>query len=164
LATGNPPASPSGLAALAGNRQVLLSWQPVFGARNYQLKRAASSAGPFSIIAGGITSTNFLDPGAINGATNYYVISSVNACGSSADSPAIAVFLPLPSLGAGLGSNGFTMTWQGWANDWQLQSTTNLAPPVVWSPVTNAAVTSNGQFIITVPLGSEARFFRLASP
>jgi hypothetical protein len=45
-----------------------------------------------------------------------------------------------------------------------LQSTTNLAPPVVWSPVTNAAVTSNGQFIITVPLGSEARFFRLASP
>jgi len=164
LATGNPPASPSGLAALAGNRQVLLSWQPVFGARNYQLKRAASSAGPFSIIAGGITATNFLDLGAINGATNYYVISSVNACGSSADSPGIAVFLPLPSLGAGLGSNGFTMTWPGWANDWQLQSTTNLAPPVVWSPVTNAAVTSNGQFIVTIPLGSDARFFRLASP
>jgi hypothetical protein len=164
LGTGAPPSAPQGLAAVAGNRQVLLSWEPVFGAASYQVSRSASLGGPFIIVTVGITATNYADITAKNGATNYYVVTAISACGSSPNSAAAGVFLPLPALSAGLNAGSFTVTWPGWANDWQLRSTTNLTPLVVWSPVTNSVASSNGQFIVTLPLVPDARFFRLVSP
>ena len=164
VGAGTAPSPPLGLTAAAGNRQVILGWQPVIGASNYQLKRSTSSGGPYALVAAGIIATNYVDTTAIIGATNYYAVSSVSACGASANSPEVAVLVALPSLNAGLGAGSFSVTWQGWANDWQLQSATNLTPPVEWSSVTNAATPSNGQLIVTMPLGPEARFFRLVSP
>jgi len=56
------------------------------------------------------------------------------------------------------------MNWPGWASDWGLYAATNLAPPVVWSPVTNAVATNNGQYSVSLPVDLAQRFFRLASP
>jgi len=56
------------------------------------------------------------------------------------------------------------LNWPGWASDWGLSATTNLAPPVVWTPVTNAVDYSNGQFNLRLPMDSTPRFFRLSAP
>lgn len=70
---------------------------------------------------------------------------------------------PGPLLGVSVGGNSLAISWPGWASGWALYATTNLTPPAVWSPVTNMIV-SNGQFNVTVPIGSGAQFFRLSSP
>jgi hypothetical protein len=164
LGAGTPPAVPTGLAAYGTNRQAQLTWQPAIGASSYQLKRSTNAGGPFILVAAGVTGTNYVDSTAIKGTTNYYVVSSVSACGSSLDSAVVSVFLPLPALETGFGTGGFSLIWPGWADDWQLQSATNLAPPVGWALVTNAPAFSNGQLVVTIPLGDHTRFFRLASP
>jgi hypothetical protein len=63
-----------------------------------------------------------------------------------------------------LNANVLTLGWPSWANDWGLFAATNLTPPVVWAVVTNAVGTNNGQFIVSLPMNSTARFFRLSSP
>jgi len=40
------PSAPENVGAIAGNNQVLISWNPVAGATYYQLKRATDKRGP----------------------------------------------------------------------------------------------------------------------
>jgi hypothetical protein len=70
-----------GLTASPGNHQVSLTWSNVSGATSYNVKRAAVSGGPYSIIASGITGTNYTDSAVTNGGTYYYVVSA-NAAGA----------------------------------------------------------------------------------
>jgi hypothetical protein len=58
----------------------------------------------------------------------------------------------------------FTISWPAWGTNWGLWSATNLAPPITWSPVTNAIGGSDGQSSVTLPIGTGSRFFRLTSP
>jgi len=65
-----------------------------------------------------------------------------------------------------MSSDGVSLviTWPGWASDWALWSTTNLTPPVVWSPVASTVVSNNNQFSVSLPMNSLTSFFRLSSP
>jgi hypothetical protein len=56
------------------------------------------------------------------------------------------------------------MNWPAWASDWLLYGATNLAPPVVWTTVTNPVGSNSGQFNVTLPVGAGTHFFRLSSP
>ncbi len=58
----------------------------------------------------------------------------------------------------------FVITWPASATGYQLYSATNLAPPVNWSLVTNAAASSNGTFYLTILPTNAGQFFRLAAP
>jgi acid phosphatase type 7 len=80
------PPPPTGLAATAGNNQVSLAWNASAGASTYNVKRSASSGGPYSTIATDVASTSFVDMTVINGTTYYYVVSAVNAAGEGANS------------------------------------------------------------------------------
>ena len=54
--------------------------------------------------------------------------------------------------------------WPAWAAAYTLYSTTNLAPPVLWSPATNAALSTNGAAITaTLSATNNTRFFRLTT-
>jgi hypothetical protein len=78
-----PPYAPSGLA-LASHYQVInLSWTAPAGAVSYTLGRSTSSTGPFTALATGLTTTNFIDTGLINGTTYYYELNAVNPSGQS---------------------------------------------------------------------------------
>jgi fibronectin type 3 domain-containing protein len=83
------PAAPSGLAAVPGNAQVLLSWSAVSGATSYKIYRSLNqSGGPYTLVTSP-TSTSYTDTGAINGTTinprtYYYVVSAVNGVGEGA--------------------------------------------------------------------------------
>lgn len=62
-----------------------------------------------------------------------------------------------------LSANALAISWLAWASDWQLDTATNPAAPVVWAPVTNAVVTNEGQFDLTFQDSSGTRFFRLSA-
>ncbi len=80
------PAAPTGLVAIRGSNQVALSWVASTGAASYRVKRATVSGGPYSIIASGITTTNYTDTTTANTTTYYYVVSATNATAESANS------------------------------------------------------------------------------
>jgi hypothetical protein len=59
-------------------------------------------------------------------------------------------------------SGSLTLSWPADATNAYLESATNLRPPVVWAPVTNATPSVVGeQKTVTVPIGSGTEFFRL---
>ena len=158
------PATPTGLTATAGNRQISLNWALTAGAVSYNLWRSTNNGATYQLAATGLTTSSYVDTSAISGQTNYYEVAATDGCGAGVNSAAVGVFLPLPALGMSVSTNAMVISWPGWANDWSLYATTNLTPPVVWLPVTNMVVSNNGVFNVTLPIGSGAQFFRLGSP
>ena len=79
------PSAPTGLVATAGNGQVGLTWTASTGASGYNIKRAATTGGPYSLI-GTATGTSYTDSPVTNGTTYYYVASATNTAGEGADS------------------------------------------------------------------------------
>jgi phosphatidylinositol-3-phosphatase len=82
------PPAPTGLTATAGPgaRKISLSWTPSSGATSYNIKRGATSGGPYTMIATGVTTTSYTDVGLAGGTSYYYVVSAVNWAGESANS------------------------------------------------------------------------------
>ena len=83
--TATAPSAPSGLATTGGNGQVALTWTAGTGAASYNVKRATVTGGPYTTI-GSATATSYTDSTVTNGTTYYYVVSSVNTAGESANS------------------------------------------------------------------------------
>ncbi|WP_373291209.1 glycoside hydrolase family 9 protein [Paenibacillus marchantiophytorum] len=112
-----PPAAPTGLAATAGNAQVMLSWTASSGAASYNVKRSMTSGGPYVTVATGVAGTNYTNSGLTNGTTYYYAVSAVNPVGESANSAqtSAAPQLSLPSVPTGLtataGNAQATLSW-----------------------------------------------------
>jgi beta-glucanase (GH16 family) len=77
---------PWGLTANGDDGQVSLSWGTALGATSYNVKRGATSGGPYANLAAGlgVTNTAFTDLTAVNGTTYYYVVSTVNPAGEGA--------------------------------------------------------------------------------
>jgi hypothetical protein len=93
---------PAGLAGVAGNNQVALTWNALPGATSYNIKRSTVSGGPYTVIStsGTVLGTNYVDYVATNGMTYYYVVSavtSISAAVETANSATEAVVtLPTP--------------------------------------------------------------------
>jgi len=56
------------------------------------------------------------------------------------------------------------LTWPGNAEGFTVESATNLAPAILWSPVTNLVQITNGVFRVVVDPAESERYFRLKSP
>ncbi len=83
---GPVPGAPTGLAATAGDGQVILAWAASPDATSYNVKRATVSGGPYTVIASNLTGLVFTNTGLSNGTTYYYVVSAGNANGESVNS------------------------------------------------------------------------------
>ncbi|MGA2844635.1 MAG: glycoside hydrolase family 44 protein [Candidatus Acidiferrales bacterium] len=111
------PATPTGLAATAGNAQVSLNWNASTGATSYHVKRSTASGSETQISAPG--SNSFTDTGLTNGTKYFYVVSAVNSGGESANSSEVnatptapAVPPPTPTgLQATAGNAQVTLSW-----------------------------------------------------
>jgi autotransporter-associated beta strand protein len=69
-----------------------------------------------------------------------------------------------PAIGAHWSPPSLVLSWPDWAFAYSLFSTTNLAPPTGWSPVTNVPVLGGGKWSVTLPASSSGnQFFRLIS-
>jgi endoglucanase len=75
-----PPAAPTGLAATAGDAQVLLDWadngEPDLA--GYDVHRSTTTGGPYSVIASDLTSSDYTDNSVSNGTTYYYVVTAID--------------------------------------------------------------------------------------
>jgi hypothetical protein len=164
LSGGGVPAVPAGLAGTAGNRQIQLSWMPTAGADSYNLFRSTNGVN-YTLLTNTVASS-VTDGSAVGGTTNYYAVAAVDGCGASANSAAVAVFLPASELVLNITTGGgvLTISWPGWAAGWSLYSATNLTPPTVWSSVTNAVDSTANGFSVNLQIGSGEEFFRLSAP
>jgi len=146
-----PPATPTGLAATAGNNQVSLTWKASSGATSYSVGRGTTSGGPYSTTFSS-TTTSYTDSTATNGTTYYYVVAAVNSAGTSANStpvsaaPAAAPTVPT-GLAATAGNQQVSLTWNASAGATSYnvgRATTSGGPyTTVSSPATNAYTDSS---------------------
>ena len=87
-----PVPVPTGLSATAiSSSQINLLWNIFSNAATYNLKRSATNGGPYSVIASGVTATNYPDEGLNAGTIYYYVVSAVasgNETSNSVQAPA----------------------------------------------------------------------------
>jgi hypothetical protein len=69
-----------------------------------------------------------------------------------------------PSLSLSSADNGFTLSWPSSGVGYTIYTTTNLASPVAWNPLTNQPQLVNTQWEATLPPDAGgARFYRLQS-
>jgi fibronectin type 3 domain-containing protein len=85
----SPPAAPTGLTVQSGNAQVLLSWTPVSGVTGYNVKRATTSGGAYTVIASP-TAASYTDTSVTNGITYYYIVSAVSGSVEGANSAEVS--------------------------------------------------------------------------
>ena len=92
---GNVPSAPTGVTATVGSRQAIISWTPVSEAAFYNLYWSTS---PDISSKNGTKIANVTSPytytGLIRESTYYYVVTSVNGYGESADSAKASVTIP----------------------------------------------------------------------
>ncbi len=79
-----PPLAPQDVAAVAGNKQVTLSWSPADGAVAYNIYRGTFTNKQSSVaIAAGVTGSPFVDTTVVNGPTYFYKVTASNPGGES---------------------------------------------------------------------------------
>lgn len=163
--SGTAPAAPTGLLATPSTGQVVLAWNPLTGATGYNIKSSLASGGPYSIVTSNWAGSTYTNLNLPNNTTYYFVISGVNAAGEGPNSSPASATLQLPPLLTGGSANGqIQLSWA--TNDnggsFKAYSATNLVPPIIWTLVTNSASFSNGQWILTLPVGTNGSgFYRL---
>jgi len=87
-----PPLAPFALMAGGFGSRATLNWEGVISAATYNVKRSTTSGGPYTTIASGLSSTNYVDTLIVAGATYYYVVTGSNQNGESTPSnEAVAV-------------------------------------------------------------------------
>jgi fibronectin type 3 domain-containing protein len=116
-----PPAVPADLTATPGNAVVTLAWTASTGATAYNVKRASTDGGPYTLLAqlAAATSNGYTDSSVTNGTVYYYVASSLNAAGESANSAQASATPKAPgvppaaptNLTATAGDTQVSLTW-----------------------------------------------------
>jgi hypothetical protein len=166
----SPPAAPTGLTALPGNRQIVLFWNGVTQAQGYNLKRGTTSGGPYSPVTNGIPGASYTDADLVNGMTYYYIVTATNQVGEGLPSAeAVATSGgPVPASGtnitAVLKGTALTISWPSNYLGWILQTNTaNLANQAYWGDVPNSNTNVQMSFPIAAP-GPPEEFFRLRHP
>jgi PKD repeat protein len=94
----------------------------------------------------------------------YTVQLTVSDGAASASATTTVNVLSLSLAIAMAGDGDLTLSWPDWADAFQLYSTTNLAPPIAWSPVTESVTQVGDSFTVAFEPTNNARFFRLAMP
>jgi len=131
------PATPSGLSATAGNAVATLTWTASSGATSYNVKRATISGGPYTQLAAP-TSTGYKDSAVTNGTAYYYVVSSLDETGESANSAEASATPKAPSSGppavptnlqATAGNAEASLTWSANATSYHVKRATTSGGP-----------------------------------
>jgi hypothetical protein len=122
------------------------------------------------LIAGNVIETNVtfssgsIDVSAFAGQTNEFFIGIVGGTSTNAqltvENLAFSISLS-PSLQALIGNGNLMLSWPLSAQNFNLQTTTNLADPNSWSTLTNVPAIVNLQNTVTNPITANQGFYRL---
>src|ERR1700744_5083614 len=115
------PQAPTNLLATPGDAVVTLTWTASEGATGYNVKRATSDGGPYIQLAelSAPTANGYTDSSVTNGTTYYYVVQTLTAAGSSANSAQVSATPGAPggspaaptNLTATAGNAMVSLTW-----------------------------------------------------
>jgi fibronectin type 3 domain-containing protein len=162
------PLAPSWISASVGDSQAILNWASSVNATGYNLKRATTNGGSYTIVAANTPGTSFLDNGLTNGTAYYYVVSATNSAGESVNSSQISV-LPVSTAPLtftyGISGNRLQLSWPANHTGWHLEAQTNTLSAGIgtnWFTISGSAATN--QISISVDAGNGSVFFRLAYP
>ena len=89
------PAVPAGLTITGTNSLVSLSWNASTPATGYNIKRALTNGGPYTVI-GTTAGTAYTDTLVVSNTTYYYVVSATNISGESANSAQVSTMVLFP--------------------------------------------------------------------
>jgi hypothetical protein len=156
---------PTGLTATAGNTQVSLSWNASPGATSYNVYRATTTGGPYTLIstAGTVTETGYVDSTVANGTTYYYVLTGTNPYGESGkSSEAAATPICAPPAAPTAGNNGpvyqgmtLNLTASAVAGASYSWSGPNGFSSTAQNPsIVNATIAASGTYSVTATVGS----------
>jgi fibronectin type 3 domain-containing protein/regulation of enolase protein 1 (concanavalin A-like superfamily) len=160
-------AVPTGLAATAGDAQVSLTWNATAGVTSYKVSRGTVSGGPYTPIIT-TAATSLLDNSVTNGATYYYVLSSLNTGVESAASPQVSA-RPSAPITAGemqvvvtlaAGNANLTIPSSVVSHTYQLQYRDDLAAGT-WQNYGPPVAGTGGSIMLSMPMGGVQRFFRI---
>jgi rhamnogalacturonan endolyase len=184
------PSAPTGLTAIPGNHQVILTWNASPGANYYTVQRTTlvnTGVGTFNTLRtitlnNNITAATYTDFSPTNGSTYTYAVTASNAAGSSASSSTTNT-IPLPPAPAvaptgvvtSSGSGTITLSWSAvsGATGYILQSSTTPGGPYTYiASIPSLAYTIGGlandateYFIVTAvnPAGVSANSAQAAA-
>ena len=150
--TDPPPTMPNAaVVATPASGRVTLRWTAAVGASMYNVKRATSAAGPYSVLTR-VSGLQYTDGNVLNGKTYYYTINAVNASGQSADTTPVSatpqVWLAAPaapgsvSATATVGQISLAWTNPAYATGYRVKrSTSAVGPFTVLSAVASGPFT-----------------------
>ena len=107
------------------------------------------------------TNLKALTDGEVNGDWKLLVWDGTDEDGGSIQSWALILQWLSPKLEVRRSAGSLTVQWPTNAVGFTLQSTPSLTPPVTWIDSTNPPAVIGGQFTVTIPFSSGAKFFRL---
>jgi alpha-L-fucosidase 2 len=160
--------TPGGLAAVAGDGRVVLTWDSSANAASYNVKSSSSSNGAYTVLATNLTLLSFTDTGLSNGTTYYFVVSAVNSGGESSNSVPVSaqpVSLAPPLFNFAVNGSQIQLIWPQDHTGWSLQAQTNSSGNGIstnW--VTIPASTLTNQMAFPIGLTNGSVFFRLVYP
>jgi len=106
--------APSGLTANPGTKQISLAWSASSGANSYNVKRATTSGGPYTLIIN-VGTTSYTDTSLADGTTYYYVVTAVNSSGDESGNSNQAAATTTPPAPGGLaatpGDSQVSLSW-----------------------------------------------------
>jgi len=157
-----PPAVPTGVTAIARDGQALFTWSGAANAWGYNVKGSATDGGPYALLATNLQATAFIWSGLTNGSLYYFVLSSANALGESANSGQTSVrpvsAMP-PRMNSSISASHFQLNWPADHTGWRLQMKTDLTS-TNWQDIPGSDA---GNYISIPPTNLNA-FFRLVYP
>lgn len=158
------PGIPNNLSIQAGSSQVMLSWATATNATGYDVQNSTVSGGPYTVIITNTPDLSCTNTGLNNGTRYYYVVSSLNEAGQSANSAevnALPVSSTSPMMSFGTVNGQIQLSWPLDHTGWELQEQTN-GLSANWVTVTNSSATN----VLTIPIGitNDSVFFRLTYP
>jgi endoglucanase len=134
----SPAAAPAGLRAVAvSGSQINLVWNPSSSATGYNIKSSTANGGPYTLVASGVTATNYCHTGLPGTSTLYYVATALNASGESTNSTQVSATTlapnTLPTMAASAAGDQLVLQVSGATGpDYEIQASTDL---INWSPL-----------------------------
>lgn len=143
----------------------LISSNATQGSVSAVANQIAWNAGTLALNTGA-TLTLTVRPTTVGTITNTcYVQANETDPFSDNNTASVKTTVELLKFGVGASGGNLVMTWQANAVGCVLECVTNLNPPLVWLPATGCtSVVSNGQNVITIPIGPGSKYFRLREP